>query len=502
MGKNPHDYEFLHTSSAFLVVRAASVLTLSSVEDAAHEQLVLPPSLPRCLPLSFLSRSSLSHRLSLPTTSATIPTYLLSSHSTPPPTQRRYSSTVRRVDSTKPRPYRTKTSQTTHRRITSPSLQPEQAECIYRAKALGLELTTPSTVPTPTLSHLTSSGTAHMISITSKHSTHRTATAVCTVLFSNPNAYTALSNASLQKGDAIAVARVAGIMAAKKTADLIPLAHPGIGITGVSVDVELFAGGGASNQRTRTKRAEQERDTVAGDEGGPDPSSATICTPPPSQDATANAAATPAQSSFGGVSITTMVECEGKTGVEMEALAAASVAGLTVYDMCKGVDKGMVMQGVRVVEKTGGKSGDWVWPDGGGGAEVRQMQQGTVGQQVAYQGLSTEAPGPLDEKEKEKLVAMSDAEFVAEVRGLRRKRVLLAEAKLERDEEARKPQEAVRMHVAKREEEIQRGTRGRVEQERLERAWLERRRQFENSSGGTVVRPDLREMMAYADQMG
>ena len=168
-----------------------------------------------------------------------------------------------------------------------------------------------------------------MISIASKIATHRTAVATSTIHFSNPSTYSALSSASLQKGDALAVARVAGISAAKKTADLIPLAHPGLGITGISVDIGLLA---------------------------------------------------PEEDSQGGASITASVSCFAPTGVEMEALTAATVAGLTIYDMCKAVDKGMLMDSVRVVEKKGGKSGDWVWEggvkveDGAGGKGWRKAR--------------------------------------------------------------------------------------------------------------------------------
>ena len=152
-----------------------------------------------------------------------------------------------------------------------------------------------------------------MVSIANKTATHRTAVATSTIHFSNPTTYSALSSALLQKGDALAVARIAGISAAKKTADLIPLAHPGLGITGVNVDIVLL---------------------------------------PATQDGP------------GGVKITASVSCFAPTGVEMEALTAATVAGLTIYDMCKAVDKGMLMDSVRVLEKKGGKGGDWVWEGG------------------------------------------------------------------------------------------------------------------------------------------
>lgn len=111
-------------------------------------------------------------------------------------------------------------------------------------------------------------------------------------------------------------------MAAKNTADLIPLAHPGIGVTGVEVDVEVCAAGEASS-------AEK------GVDGGETP--------------------------YGSVRVMSTVHCHGKTGVEMEALTSVMGAALTVYDMCKAVDKGMVVDGARVIKKRGGKSGGWDW---------------------------------------------------------------------------------------------------------------------------------------------
>jgi len=176
----------------------------------------------------------------------------------------------------------------------------------------------------PQLTHLTGSGEAHMVSIAGKVPTSRAATATTTLLFSNQQTYNALLAARLRKGDALAVARVAGIQAAKKTADLIPLAHPGLNITGINVEIRPFHGGESSR-------------FIPG------------------------AHVKPADAKYGGVQITAVVACEGKTGVEMEALSAASVAGLTMYDMLKGIDRGMVLTGTRVIAKQGGKSGNWVW---------------------------------------------------------------------------------------------------------------------------------------------
>ena len=124
------------------------------------------------------------------------------------------------------------------------------------------------------------------------------------------------------------MARIAGIQAAKKTADLIPLAHPGLSITGVSVRLEPFINGNLPVPFNKSSLGLNQKAKM-----------------------------------FGGVVITATVQCEGKTGVEMEAITSASVAGLTMYDMLKGVDKAMVLTATRVVAKSGGKSGDWVWDD-------------------------------------------------------------------------------------------------------------------------------------------
>lgn len=156
-----------------------------------------------------------------------------------------------------------------------------------------------------------------MVSISDKTPTKRTAKAVCTVRFTNEAAVRLIQENQMKKGDVLGVARIAGIMASKRTADLIPLCHP-IAISKVSVDV--------FTQEGKTGEAGGTRD------GGSAPT----------------------------VEIEATVSCEGKTGVEMEALTAASTAALTVYDMCKAVDKGMVIEGLRVVYKEGGRSGRWI----------------------------------------------------------------------------------------------------------------------------------------------
>ena len=151
---------------------------------------------------------------------------------------------------------------------------------------------------TPGLTHLRQDGTAHMVDVSNKAESTREATATATVR-STAEVLAMLGAGDLPKGDALAVARVAGIMAAKKTAELIPLCHP-LPITKVTVDFELD---------TKT------------------------------------------------VTIFATVKTRGLTGVEMEALTAASVAALTIYDMCKAVDRGMTIENVRLLEKLGGKSG-------------------------------------------------------------------------------------------------------------------------------------------------
>ena len=166
---------------------------------------------------------------------------------------------------------------------------------------------TVSTPTSPSLPHLTSSGTVHMVSVAMKSHTLRSAIAVGTVYFSNPTPLSLIRSNSLKKGDVLSVSRIAGIMAAKKCPDIVPLCHP-IMLTHVSVEVRAF-------------------DST--DDG------------------------------FGGVALEAKVQCEGQTGVEMEALTAIMGSALSVVDMCKAVDKGMRIDGVRVVLKEGGRSGVW-----------------------------------------------------------------------------------------------------------------------------------------------
>jgi len=160
-----------------------------------------------------------------------------------------------------------------------------------------------STPEPPTFTHLDDAGNARMVDVTLKQPTVRSATARAFVRCA-PEVVAALRDGSVPKGDVLAVARIAGIQAAKRTPELLPLAHV-IGVHGAAVDLAI------------------EDD---------------------------------------GVAIEATVRTADRTGVEMEALTAASVAGLAVVDMVKGLDKGTSIENVRIVTKTGGKSGDWHRP--------------------------------------------------------------------------------------------------------------------------------------------
>ncbi len=150
------------------------------------------------------------------------------------------------------------------------------------------------------LTHLDDTGAARMVDVGDKERTKRQAVATGRISMSAA-ALALVRDASANKGDVIAVARVAGIMAAKRTSDLVPLCHP-LPLSKVAIDLDVT-------------------DT--------------------------------------GVTVTATCATTGQTGVEMEALTAATVALLTVYDMVKAVDKAMTIDGVRLLTKTGGKSGDW-----------------------------------------------------------------------------------------------------------------------------------------------
>ena len=157
--------------------------------------------------------------------------------------------------------------------------------------------------PTPALTHFDARGQAHMVDVSAKRETHRVARA-SGVIRMLPATLALIESGLAAKGDVIGVARIAAIQAAKRTAELIPLCHP-LPITRVAVDFEII---------TATH----------------------------------------------SVRCTAQVETLGRTGVEMEALTAVQIGLLTIYDMCKAADRGMVMGEIRVLEKHGGKSGDWV----------------------------------------------------------------------------------------------------------------------------------------------
>ncbi len=152
------------------------------------------------------------------------------------------------------------------------------------------------------LTHFDGQGQAHMVDVSAKSETHRVARA-SGVIRMQPATFDLVAHGRARKGDVIGVARIAAIQGAKRTADLVPLCHP-LPITRVAVEFELDA------QRHEVR-------------------------------------------------CTAQVETFGRTGVEMEALTAVQVGLLTIYDMCKAADRGMVMSDIRVLEKRGGKSGDW-----------------------------------------------------------------------------------------------------------------------------------------------
>ena len=150
------------------------------------------------------------------------------------------------------------------------------------------------------LTHLDDAGNATMVDISAKNATVRQAVAEGRIIMS-AEALAAVRDGAVKKGDVLATARIAGIMAAKKTSELIPLCHP-LALSKVAVDFDF------------------EDD---------------------------------------GIRVTALARLSGQTGVEMEALAAAAVALLTIYDMAKALDKNMEISGIRLLSKTGGKSGDW-----------------------------------------------------------------------------------------------------------------------------------------------
>lgn len=165
-------------------------------------------------------------------------------------------------------------------------------------------MTPPAEGPEPAspLTHFDAGGQAHMVDVSAKAETHRIARASGEICM-QPATLALIAGGQAKKGDVLGVARIAAIQAAKRTAELIPLCHP-LPITRVAVEFDI------------------------------DPAASRI-------------------------TCTAQVETHGRTGVEMEALTAVQIGLLTVYDMCKAADRGMVMGRIRVLEKHGGKSGDW-----------------------------------------------------------------------------------------------------------------------------------------------
>ena len=152
------------------------------------------------------------------------------------------------------------------------------------------------------LSHIDESGKARMVDVGGKDITERVAVAGCEVHMQQAT-FDLIKSGGFDKGDVLGVARIAGVMGAKKTSDLIPLCHP-IALTQMTIDFDDL------------------------DDGI-------------------------------GLSVTSTARSMGRTGVEMEALTGASIAALTVYDMCKAVDRAIQIDGLRLLSKSGGKSGDW-----------------------------------------------------------------------------------------------------------------------------------------------
>ena len=185
------------------------------------------------------------------------------------------------------------------------SLQPRVRKYLeienFMHNAAAIEYRTPWIMSDGNLSHINNAGEANMVDVSDKEVSARRAVATARLRML-PATLTAIEQDNLKKGEVLAVARIAGIQAAKRCADLIPLCHP-LPLTKVTVDFEVTA--------------------------------------------------------EGELSIAAECRVSGRTGVEMEALTAASVAALTVYDMCKAIDKGMIIQDVCLLEKEGGKSGAW-----------------------------------------------------------------------------------------------------------------------------------------------
>ncbi|KAI9668634.1 MAG: hypothetical protein M1831_001073 [Alyxoria varia] len=213
---------------------------------------------------------------------------------------------------------------------------------------------------------------------THKPPTTRTAHATASLHFSNPHALAQIRRATLKKGDVLSVSRIAGIMAAKKTSDLIPLCH-NVPLAGVGVDIEIVdpsaegAGGGyVEGGGNAAAKSDGGHEEVGGDTAifSSSSSSAAPADPPTSPPPASPPHPTnpkeeppPTPPNHGHLTFTSHVTAHAQTGVEMEALVAVTAAALSAYDMCKAVDKRMRIEGTRVLGKTGGRSGGW--GDGG-----------------------------------------------------------------------------------------------------------------------------------------
>ncbi|KAL8934533.1 MAG: hypothetical protein Q9211_005177 [Gyalolechia sp. 1 TL-2023] len=223
-------------------------------------------------------------------------------------------------------------------------------------------------LPTPSspsqLPHLTSFSEVHQISITSKTPTPREAIAIGSVRFSSPRLGRLIEKHALEKGDVLAVARVAGIMAVKNTSTLIPLAHSGIAVEGCVVDVHVVGPTSAAAQHPPAPSPTSSPEEMTEEDKAPI-----------SPHQLASWLISPI-SPHGGIRIKVRTESSGKTGVEMEALTGVLGAALTVVDMCKGVDRGCVVEDVRVVGKKGGKTGAWGVLANGNGPDAGEPAQG------------------------------------------------------------------------------------------------------------------------------
>jgi cyclic pyranopterin phosphate synthase len=187
------------------------------------------------------------------------------------------------------------------------------------------------------LTHLDEAGAARMVDVSGKDVTEREALAEAVVVLS-PEAFAAVREGNAPKGDVLASARIAGIMAAKKTAELIPLCHP-LSLSKADVDFDWL------DDRT-------------------------------------------------AIRVTALAKTSGQTGVEMEALTAATVAALTIYDMVKAIDKGTVIEGIRLVRKSGGRSGDYK------AAQKRVAAiRGSVKPKTLMSEVSAPRPGPDAQRE-------------------------------------------------------------------------------------------------------